>query len=502
MFWKKLTKGLKFPLFLYLLPLFFVFHGFVEYFFLVPVLPALLLFAKYFCATLVLHGIFYCIFKNNNKAALFVFLLFSTYYFFGIFHDLLKKTFPGTYITKYSFILPFLLLLVVFSFINIKRKSFPGKLIIYLNSLFLIFLIIDIFSLQQKISSYDRQRETNNINKKFSVCDTCSKPDIYLIITDEYAGKKTLADIYQNDNSSFYSELRKRKFQISENSFSNYNITQASIASILNLDYLNLDKQNLSNTPMKAFFNAIDTNILVPFLSFHGYQFINNSVFQVSGQPPLAITPFVPVNTRIIEYQTLSSRLMKDLGHLLIQWGLRGDLNGDNEYTVKNNNEKIIANLKKKVIKKSAAPKFVYSHLMMPHFPYYFDSLGNASPTSLIIYNEENIHLDKMYVSYLKYTNGVLLNIVDYILQHSEKPPVIMILSDHGFRLYANKISRHYQFINLNATYFPKEYTIDLPDSLSNISYMRAVLNILFHQNLPINKQDTFFIPRVKRDSQ
>src|ERR1043166_418021 len=29
---------------------------------------------------------------------------------------------------------------------------------------------------------------------------------------------------------------------------------------------------------------------------------------------------------------------------------------------------------------KSASPKFVYSHLMMPHYPYYFDKDGKALP--------------------------------------------------------------------------------------------------------------------------
>ncbi len=32
---------------------------------------------------------------------------------------------------------------------------------------------------------------------------------------------------------------------------------------------------------------------------------VNNSIFTVSGRPPMAVQPFAPVNTGIIESQTL-----------------------------------------------------------------------------------------------------------------------------------------------------------------------------------------------------
>lgn len=496
---EKLNKIFSYPFFLYLLPFFFVFHGFTENFFLVPVVPALLLLAKYCCATLVLHGVFFLIFRNNYKACLFSFILLCIFFFFGVFHDWLKAIVPGSFLAAYSFVLPFLLLLVLFAFLIIRKKTIAYKLAIYLNTVFVFFIFIDFFSLLQKTSGYDRQRQIKSISSEFIACDTCNKPDVHLIIADEYAGEKTIKDVFSSNNSLFYEGLKKRKFQVVENSFSNYNLTPLSIASILNLDYPELKSNDLSDIPMRPVYNLIDTNILVPFFIFHGYEFVNNSIFQVSGQPQFTIQPFTPVSTRLIESQTMLNRLMKDLGYLLVKWGISGKAHGDNAYTTRNNNNKIIENLKKQVLVNSSKPRFTYSHLMMPHFPYYFDSLGNAAPLSLILDDKVNYWRVDRYLSYLKYTNSVLLNLVDHILQHSAKPPVIILLSDHGFRLFSEEVDHKYHFYNLNATYLPAQYTINLPDSISNISYMRSLVNLLFRQQLSTNKQDKFFIPPITK---
>lgn len=499
MFQEKLNKISRYPFFLYLLPFFFVFHGFTENFFLIPVIPSLLLLAKYCCITFVLHGVFFLIFRSNHKASLFSFILLCVFFFFGIFHDLLKEIVPGSFLTAYSFVVPFLLLLVLIAFLIIRKKTTAYKLAIYLNTVFIFFIIIDFFSLLQKTSNYDRQRQIKSISREFIACDACNKPDIHLIIADEYAGEKTLKDIYNSDNSLFYENLKKRKFQVVKNSFSNYNLTPLSIASILNLDYPELKSDDLSHIPMLPVYNLIDTNILVPFFIFHGYEFVNNSIFQVSGQPQLTIQPFTPVSTRLIESQTMINRLMKDLGYLLIKWGVSKKAHGDNAYTTMNNNNKVIANLKKQVVVNSSKPRFTYSHLMMPHFPYYFDSLGKATPLSQIVDDKANYWQVDKYLSYLKYTNVVLLNLVDHILQHSVKPPVIILLSDHGFRLFSEKVDNKYHFYNLNATYLPSQYTINFPDSISNISYMRSLVNLLFRQHFGTNKQEKFFIPPVTK---
>ena len=63
-------------------------------------------------------------------------------------------------------------------------------------------------------------------------------PDVYYIILDEYGGPESMK--YLNyDNSQFYEFLKEKKFIIPEKPTGNYPTTQFSIASSLNMEYLN-----------------------------------------------------------------------------------------------------------------------------------------------------------------------------------------------------------------------------------------------------------------------
>jgi hypothetical protein len=489
----RVRKLSRVPFFLYLLPVFFVLHGFTESYYLISAADSFLLLLKYLLFILILHGILFFLFrKNNDRASFLLFTMLLIYFFFGAFHDALKSVFPNSFLIKYSFLLPFILSIPVLTVMLSRRAHGLGRLFAYLNLLFVILIAIDFGTLVSKIKVYDRQRQLKSIYRDFTPCDTCAKPDIYLIVADEYAGEKTLRGLYQFDNSTFLNQLRERKFYVIKNSISNYNVTPISIASLLNIDYVNYEKKNLSDISMRPVYNLIDTNILVPFFKLMGYKFINNSMFTVNGQSPLATQSFTPVNTRIIESQTLIDRVVKDLGYHLLNWGIiRGD--DSDAYSVLKNNNKIIENIKKQAIETGKKPSFSYSHLTMPHPPYYFDSKGKSNPHSEIV--NGNKWREDRYLEYLKYANGVLINLIDFILIHSKAPPIIILISDHGFRHQFKGPHEEYDFYNLNATFLPDQYVPKFDDNMSNVSYMRALLNVLFNQHLATNKQTKFYIP-------
>src|SRR5437867_12223269 len=135
----RIKQIIRSPFFLYLLPLFFVLHGFTESYYLIPVPDSFLLLLKYLFATLVLNLIFFFIYMNNYRAVFFTFVLVAVYFFFGSFHDSLKTLLPGTFIVKYSFLLPSIFLIIVLTFFLIRRKKVFIKLTTFLNMLFLLF---------------------------------------------------------------------------------------------------------------------------------------------------------------------------------------------------------------------------------------------------------------------------------------------------------------------------------------------------------------------------
>ena len=95
------------------------------------------------------------------------------------------------------------------------------------------------------------------------------------------------------------------------------------------------------------------------------------------------------------------------------------------------------------------------------------------------------------YIEYLQYGNKRLLELIDNILAGSVSPPLIIVLSDHGFRHPEKKADPAYDFINLNAVYFPDGNYSQFYDSISNVNQFRLIFNQYFGQRLPMLKDST-----------
>ena len=65
-----------------------------------------------------------------------------------------------------------------------------------------------------------------------------NRPDIYYIILDGYAREDTLRDLYDFDNTDFINSLNALGFVVANKSISNYATTELSIASTLNMQYI------------------------------------------------------------------------------------------------------------------------------------------------------------------------------------------------------------------------------------------------------------------------
>jgi hypothetical protein len=480
----------KYPLFLLLLPVFFVFHGFTENYDFVPVNDAALLTILYFLASGIIFLLCRLIFKNWRKAALMTFFIMAFHFFFGSVQDALRNYFPGSWLSKYTFILPAFFLLLLLIFILIKRTNNPlHKLVFYLNLLFLLFIVIDIVSLTSKISG-SHKNGTLSLSKEFTPCDNCPKPDFYVIICDEYAGNTELKDIFSFDNTPFLQHLGDRGFHVVPASTSNYNYTHYSIASTLNMDYLDLHPKN--NQPLLAHaYETVRTNKLLQFLQYHDYKFYNYSLVDFKGEPAHTRETFLPVKTRLITSQTFTSRMNKELRYHLVTWLKSKQAIREDAYGTKQNNETLIPLLLKTASEKTTRPKFVLTHLMIPHYPYYFDKDGHQFPFEQLV--EGNQYNQKHYIEYLQYGNKKILTIIDDILKNSATPPVIVLMGDHGFRHFTTPVDPKYYFYNMVAVHLPGRQYAAFSDSLTNVNLLRTVLNTTFNQHLPYLK-DTAII--------
>lgn len=476
--------------FLLLLPLFFVLHGYTENFPLIRTGSALLLFGAYTTGFLILSLLVYFLYSDWRKAAVYTFLVMCTFFFFGTFHDGVKRL-GDSFLTKYTFIIPILLAIYFLLYFLIKRThSRFHRLTGYLNVLLIVLIALDL----GQWLFVKRSADATHISQlAYSGCDTCDKPDIYFIIADEYLGNKTLKEQFGFDNSAFENELRTRGFHIINDSRSNYNFTPYSIASILNMDYLSgITEKSNDNKNRNICYSLINRNALTRFLSSQGYSFVNHSLFDFSGQPTEVNTMFFLTKEKLITHQTLLGRMDRDIRfNLVTRFKIQSEISRVTMGTLENN-LKLINDTYTTLNSEAATPRFVYTHLMMPHYPYYFNHQGRPYPLdSLVEGNQVN---KQQYIEYLQYCNKKFLNLLDSLVHGSSKPPIVVFMGDHGFRHFTEPVDEAYQFLNLNAVYLPSKDYQGFYDGMSTVNQFRIILNSQFKRGLPLLKDSTIYL--------
>jgi hypothetical protein len=152
-------------------------------------------------------------------------------------------------------------------------------------------------------------------------------------------------------------------------------------------------------------------------------------------------------------------------------------------------NRQFLAGTKEESNKKPGYPRLIYTHVFMPHFPFFYDSLMHRRAL-----RDVAAHADEKdpsyYLQYLPYTNSCAKDLISTIKRNTGGKAVIIFMSDHGFRDESNgeNILGVSAANNQNAIYFPdKDYRL-FYDSISAVNEFRVVFNKLFRQNIPLLK--------------
>jgi phosphoglycerol transferase MdoB-like AlkP superfamily enzyme len=142
------------------------------------------------------------------------------------------------------------------------------------------------------------------------------------------------------------------------------------------------------------------------------------------------------------------------------------------------------------VHEKTGKPKFVYTHLLIPHDHYALDSAGHRIPPK----NNNTLAATKAsYLLQLVNANKAIRKMVDSIQSANPTPPIIIIQGDHGFRSGDYRY-RHDEFDNFNAVYFPEKWMMPAPDSLTSVNTFRYVFNHLFRTSYPMLENRKIFL--------
>ncbi len=133
----------KLPIYVLLLPLFFVLHGYFQDFGYIHAGEAWLLAGWYALWSAIVFLILLAFYKNSLKAGAASGLLLGFYFFFGAIHDLLKA--HAGPLSKYSVMLPAFLVGSAIILVALKRTRRPlYRLNFFLNLLLVIYLVVDL----------------------------------------------------------------------------------------------------------------------------------------------------------------------------------------------------------------------------------------------------------------------------------------------------------------------------------------------------------------------
>jgi len=477
-----------------LLPAFFVFHGYVANIPFVRFTDCIGLAGVYCAAALVLFGLFFLLLKQPLKAALAATFCMGFFLFFGYLHDPLRK--HGIFLHRYSILLPLFLFVVVVMTLWLRSKAPFDRLGLFLTVLLLFSIAADGVALAWKGSGRPVQgiAASSLIEGPQPGCDTCPRPDIYLLVFDEYSASRTLRDVYHYDNSGLDSFLVRSGFHLQVKSRANYFITPFSMGSMLNLSYLKgiahpdaLQPDDYTNS-----FEPIRKSEAVNFLISRGYDVVNNSPFDLPEHPSHLLQTFIATKTKLITSHTLFDYLVRDLGAWATdRLGPKGSpLLASKITEMERTNETAIQNTIQESAHHPGKPRFVYMHVFMPHEPHIFDSARHR------LSQEEIAHGSSpgSYLGYLPYTNDRVREVITALKQNSGGKAVILFMSDHGYRNWDRRIDPASIFYNQNAVYFPGGDYSGFYDEISNVNQFRVVFTKLFHLNLPLLKDSTVFL--------
>jgi hypothetical protein len=148
-------------------------------------------------------------------------------------------------------------------------------------------------------------------------------------------------------------------------------------------------------------------------------------------------------------------------------------------------------------------PKFVFAHIMCPHWPYVFDADGKPIEVSDWHLDREPHHAEK-YVGQISFVNKKVEALVDQILSASTVPPIIILQGDHGLRLTLAKsddkdnptgASARDAHMILNAFYLPRGGDALMYESVSPVNTFRILLNFYFDADLELLPDESYLSP-------
>tara|TARA_B100001013_G_scaffold318726_1_gene227216 strand:- start:87 stop:1508 length:1422 start_codon:yes stop_codon:yes gene_type:complete len=392
------------------------------------------------------------IIKNGNKAALITGVGVVFFFYFGYVQDALKGILVSNIpVNKTSILVPIsIIIFIILTIYFIKSKNNFESIIKIANvvSITLILVVCVQFIIPGA---------------------SAEKPNVYHIILDEYTDNEILTKKFGYNNEKFLEFLNNNGFYMHDKLFSTFGSTVKELNVILNMEYpkklrwMSEDYESLNNNKVMSIFSNQDYSVIE-----------TNSMMRWKN--------FSDVDTKLC-YDTnfINSEFLDQvLGKSIIRYFLEKYQQDTRRDTVR-----CTFDVLNEITLKTDGPKYVFSHVYVPHPPFLFGPNGeNVIPDRREISGLQSWENPQGYVNQLIYATNEITVVIKNIVKND--PNAIIIVQGDTGTLTGTDISKK----TMKEIYQAHSilYAVRIPD-VEDSDYMipvntyRIIFNNYFNMN-------------------
>lgn len=376
------------------------------------------------------------------------------------------------------------LLIMLLASLKLKATKF-------LNVFSVFVLVAAIAQISMAKAGADEVPETDGSGKSKPVVAGVKRPDIFYIVLDGYGRSDALNRSLGFDNTWFIEALEERGFYVADGSVANYMQTELSLASTMNMDYIqSFAPYTKPDEESRGILQtALEHNEVFKQARLQGYKIVSVS----TGFPPLRFT-LADVRLRNRSGATLFETVLLQRTPLVAREGAVESLFDERREHLQRAFRDLAS-----LATPSSSPRFVVAHILAPHPPFVFGPGGeNITNMGEFSFADGSHYIGTLgsaeeyrrnFAGQAEYISRQVLRTLDRLLASKQKP-IIILQGDHGSKLHLHQESLEQTdlqevFPILNAFYVPDSIREDLRPDITPVNTFRLVYRELFRLDLP-----------------
>ena len=322
-------------------------------------------------------------------------------------------------------------------------------------------------------------------------------PDVYLLMLDGYPRADTLARDFDFDDTPFLDDMRGLGFEVADRSHSNYNLTVLTLASMMNarhIDDLLADPPADAPGQYRALSHLINDGMAIETARALGYEI-------VTIPSPFSVVTMYDADRVIDSGQVteLELDILQEGVLPRILPGVQRDwLLGQHRSRV----TRTFGAMAGLAAERDSPARLIFGHVMAPHPPSAFAADGSPEdgwgcfPETCTMWDggqsADPDDVRRLMAGQVAFVNQRVLETVSAIIKDNQRPSVIVVFSDHGYRF---DFGDHQEALHdLIISYTPGHRGL-FPADATPMNILPRILNSYADADLPMASEESYWIP-------